>query len=180
MKHIALALGAFLLVAGSAAAPPPPELKGFVVETKADMFGYYMPAKEIRAGKFKLILIGIGAREDFQSFARGERWNGNWAPMLLQFAPAGSVQKYGEGGPYWEGAFRVLPTAYAVTNKQIAFAGTHPSLGRVSFRGTFDLAALKAEQKIGNGGSGKIVLRGDLTVGGKTYPGLTFTWFGGD
>lgn len=178
MRHILLATALALapLPPLAQAAPPP----AFVLDTKADLFGYYMPQKEVRTGRFKLLMLAIGPRDDFRKFARGDRFGGTWAPVLLEFAPANAQQKQGEGGAYWVGSFRVLPTAYAVNASQVSFAGTDKKLGPVAFQATLDLAALKSEQKIGNGGSGKPVLRGTLTVGGKSYPGLTFTWFGGD
>jgi len=178
MRQILLATALALASLAAQAAPPP--APGFVYDTKADLFGYYMPQKEVRTGRFKLLMLAIGPRDDFRKFARGDRFGGTWAPVLLEFAPANAQQKQGEGGPYWEGSFRVLPTSYAISNGQIAFTGTDKKLGPVAFQGTLDLATLKAEQKRGTGGSGKIVLRGTLSVGGKSYPGLTFTWFGGD
>ncbi len=180
MNRIAPAFAAALaLFAASAlwADPVSLPLKGFVSSAKADLFGYYMPAHETRVGKFKLIMVALGAREDFAEFQAGKNRTGKWAPVMLVFAPLDSQPQPGEeGGVYWPNSFRVLPSAYRVTNTTIAFVGNDKALGSVSFNATIDAAALASEKK---NGAGKTVMAGDLVAGAKSQH-VTFTWFGGD
>ncbi len=178
----ALALGIALLAASALqAAPASVPLKGFVSPAKPDLFGYYMPKQEVRIGKLKLIMLSLGGHDEFQQFETGKLKIKTYAPFMFQFADAKSEPKSSEnGGVYYENATRVLPSAYRIAGNTIAFSGYDKVLGTVTFDGTIDLAALKAEQGIGGGGSGKIVITGDLVIGSKLFKRLTFTWFGGD
>jgi hypothetical protein len=185
MKKILPALAVALLatspvLAGSPVVQPQKTV-GFAFSGKEDLSGFYMPKQELRAGRYKLIMIGLGLPEDFADFLKGERWEGKWAPILLTFAPVGSKPKPGaEGGVQWQGSFRVLPNSFHVTDNSLAFSGTEKKVGRVSFTGSINLAVLKSEKAAGPGGTNKVVLTGDLSAAGKSQPALAFTWFGGD
>ena len=185
MRKILPALAVALLVTSpilaDSPAVQPQRIVGFTFSGKEDLSGFYMPKREVRVGRYKLIMIGLGLPEDFADFQKGERWEGKWAPILLTFAPIGSKPKPGaEGGVQWQGSFRVLPETYRVTDTSIAFGGSEKRLGYVNFAGAIDLAALKSAKANGAGGTDKVVLTGDLSATGKSQPALAFTWFGGD
>ena len=181
LPTLAVALLATSPILADSPVVQPQRIVGFTFSGKEDLSGYYMPKQEVRAGRYKLIMIGLGLPEDFADFQKGERWEGKWAPILLTFAPVGSKPKPGaEGGVQWEGSFRVLPDSFRVTSTSIAFGGTEKRVGRVSFTGSINLAVLKSEKAAGPGGTGKVVLAGELSAAGKSQPALAFTWFGGD
>jgi hypothetical protein len=154
------------------------DLHGFTSDKKQDLFGYYMPTKDVRFGKFKLNNVSIAGLDDFKKFEKGGYKGVPFASVLLNFDDTSSPKKQGELGEYYANAPRVLPSAYRVVGNTLTFIGSDKQLGVVTFSGTLDLTAIKSAQ---NGGSlEKPVLKGDLAVGTKTVKGVTFTWFGGD
>jgi hypothetical protein len=156
------------------------DLHGFTSDKKQsqDLFGYYMPTKELRFGKFVLHDISMADPADFKKFESGGYKGVPFASIMLEFDDTTSQKKQGELGEYYANAPRVLPTAYSQQGAAIQFVGTDKQVGVVAFSGTLDLAQLK---KTKNGGDANaVVLRGDLTIGGKTVKGVAFSWFGGD
>ncbi len=171
-----LALGiAFAL--GSAAAG---ELTGFTYNSKADLFGYYIPDASrpvVIGGRFRFRDLALGAQQDFLSFRPGNS-KATYAPVMLEFDDTRSRQRVNEmGATYYENAPRILPAAFRISGSKIAFAGDDRQLGHVTFSGKLDLAALASAQ---GDQPNAIVLRGDLSVGGKTFRNIAFGWFGGD
>ncbi|MBI3676247.1 MAG: hypothetical protein HY243_06480 [Proteobacteria bacterium] len=161
-----------------AKSPQATALSGYSHDVTDDVFGYYMPDKDYRAGKFVFRNISLGGLEDFTTYEEGKTAEKNFAPFLLEFDDTTSKQATNElGGIYYKNAPRVLPIAYKVTKTTLAFAGTDKQLGAVTFTGTLDLRALKAAQ---NGNDKQVVATGDLTFAGKTFKNVRFTWFGGD
>lgn len=181
MRRLASALLAVSFIGALPGSGQPPKLAGFSFAMQSDLSGYYFPDAAVTTGAYKLLYIGISAPDDFAKHRAGERWNGHFAPIMLVFAPRDARQMQGaEGGTYWEGSFRVLPSAYRVADSKIAFAGTHAKLGAVSFTGTIDTRAVGQARQGSVSDTGKVVMTGDLVVGGRRFPGLKFTWFGGD
>lgn len=157
------------------AAPAP--LSGYVHDADNDVFGYYMPDKDYRVGKFVFRNISLGGAEDFDSYEGGHNTDKAFAPVMLEFDDTTSKQNTNElGGIYYANAPRVLPLAYKVSASGFAFAGNDKQLGAVTFTGKLDMAALKAAQD----GKDTVVAIGDLTFGGKTFKNVKLTWFGGD
>lgn len=153
-------------------------LTGYVHHVTDDVFGYYMPDKDYRAGKFVFRNMSLGGVDDFTAYEGGKNAEKNFAPFMLEFDDTTSKQATNElGGTFYKNAPRVLPTAYKVTKTTLAFAGTDKQLGAVAFTGTLDLPALKAAQ---NGNDKAVVATGDLSFAGKTFKNVKFTWFGGD
>jgi hypothetical protein len=153
-------------------------LSGFHHEFSADIFGYYMPDKDYRAGKFIFRNISIGGLEDFETFEAGKETEKTFAPVMLEFDDTTSETGTNElGTSYYNNAPRVLPKAYRVTKTTLAFVGSDRQLGRVTFTGRIDLSALNAAQ---NGNNKAVVATGDLSFAGQTFKNVKFTWFGGD
>lgn len=159
------------------------DLHGFSWNAKADLFGYYMPSKEVRFGKFVLENFAIGDAASFRDFAAG-KFNGQpYAPAMFAFNDTTSQKVHGETGDGYKNAPRVLPATYAFTGNAVRFGGSDRQIGAVTFTGTFDLKAVKAAQTAQSKATeapSAPVLKGDLTIGSKTYKNVTFTWFGGD
>lgn len=159
------------------AAPTPSPAKLFVREVKSDIFGYLMPEKDLRAGRFVFRNIALGSPVEFQSYETGKNDIPTYAPFMLEFDDVTSKTSENELGQMaYAVAPRVLPTFYVITSKSFAFWGTEKTIGAVSFKGVLDLAAMKAAKDDQN----KIVATGDLTFGGKTFKNVKLTWFGGD
>lgn len=153
----------------------------FTFHEKADLFGYYLPASDVSAGKFKLRDIAIGGRDDFKKFLAGAR-QPNYAPVMVEFDDVTSAQRTNEmGQPYYENAPRVLPMAFRLDGANVAFDGTDTQIGHVSFSGElsdymFSTGASPEKRAV----HGRPALTGDLVVGDKTFKNVKFTWFGGD
>mgnify|MGYP003639564820 CR=1 FL=1 len=155
------------------------ELQGHVRSVNDDLFGYYFSGKELRVGSFVFSMISLGGPGEFDAYENGKNEYESYAPFMLEFEDVSSAKKENElGQVYYENSPRVLPVAYKVSKEVLAFKGTDPLLGEVSFHGQLDTVALKKSQE---GESPEIiVLTGDLTFAGETFRGVTFTWFGGD
>ncbi len=158
-----------------------PTKGAFVYEERVDLFGYYMPSKDIRIGKYKLRDIAVGGRDDFKKFLGGDRVP-NYAPMMIEFEDVTSEQRTNEmGQAYYVNSPRVLPIAFRFDGTNVDFDGEHKQIGHVSFTGslapymfmTDGKREMRALQK-------RPALTGDLVVGEKTFKGVSFTWFGGD
>lgn len=159
---------------GDAPAPP---AAGFAHAMTSDMSGYYMPAGEVKIGKWRLDHLFIGQSAEFESWEGGAR-SDPFAPVMLEFEDATSPMVQTELGETHSITARVLPTSYAVSDTAVAFSGESAELGSVSFEGRLDPGAL-ATAKRNLGGDG-VVMTGTLTAGGQTIDGVRLTWWMGD
>ena len=173
----------------AAATPAPPQpppsgpaapTPGFTHDKGADLFGYFLPAKEVKVGNWRLTALSLGQEGEFADWEAGKRM-ATYAPVMLEFEDVTSPTQTNElGQTVHKVTTRVLPTSYAVSGGKLAFAGQDAKLGPVGFAGAIDLAALKASKAKGPNGGPQTILRGDLKVGAAEFKGLEFTWFGGD
>lgn len=158
------------------AAPTP----GFVHDKGADLFGYYLPAREVKVGNWRLTALSLGQEGEFADWEAGKRTT-TYAPVMLEFEDVTSPTETNEmGQTVHKATTRVLPASYAVSGGKLAFAGQDARLGPVGFAGSVDLAKLKATKAKGPNGGPETILTGDLKVGSTEFKGLNFTWFGGD
>lgn len=150
----------------------------FSHEADFDAAGFYFTQSNIRSGNWRLTQIGVGAPSDFETWEKGDRGS-SFGPIQFEFEDAASPTRTGEtGAESHTGSIRVLPDAYVLDGQRLTFFGHDKALGQVSFDGRFDKTAL-IEAKA-NGSSQTAVLTGTLTVGGKTYDKVSFTYFVGD
>ncbi|MBS0473143.1 MAG: hypothetical protein JSR60_18885 [Proteobacteria bacterium] len=171
--------GAVLLL-GSALAGDAP-LKGFSHDNTQEIFGYYLPKAEIKSGKFRLDTFSIGTLDELKGWESGKDRMPTYAPVMFTFQDLMSKKLKNEmGDTYYANEPRVLPTAYRIKGNTIVFSGSDKQVGVVTFMGTIDLKALKAASDGGTLSTDKVIIKGDLTVAGKLYKGVEFTWFGGD
>lgn len=179
---VATTLACFLAGTPADANGAAPAPRGaFTFNESADLFGYYLPTGAVAVGKFKLRDIAIGGRDDFKKFLAGAR-QPTYAPVMIEFDDVTSPQHTNEmGQPYFENAPRILPTAFRLDGANVAFDGTDPKIGHVSFSGELTDYMLKtgADPEARTVQS-RPALTGDLVVGDKTFKNVTFTWFGGD
>jgi len=160
-------------------AAAPDALSGFSHPAGVDLFGYYMPATDIQVGNLKLSHLHLGGAQEFTDWEAGKR-EGTYAPVMLQFEDVTSPMVSNElGGESRSVTERALADAYSITTTDVVFVDNHPRLGKISFTGRFDPAALAAA-KAETATAGKPVLTGTLTVGGQTFSNVQFSWFGGD
>lgn len=156
---------------------PAPSATAFSYASTDDLSGYYMPASEVRIGKWSLDHVFVGQAAEFRSWAGGDR-GATFAPVMLQFDDATSPMVQTELGEARSVTARVLPTRYAVSDDRVRFEGTSPELGRVSFDGRLDPGALATSRR--NLGDGSVVLTGTLTAGGQTVRDVRLRWWMGD
>lgn len=159
---------------------PAGQSPSFVYDSKADLFGYYLPTADVRAGKFKLRDLALGGSDDFKKYLAGNRM-ATYAPVMIEFDNLTSKQRTNEmGQPYYENSPRVLPTSFRVSGSTVAFAGHDKELGDVAFNGTLAPYMLDLKFKPENRAvMSRSALSGVLTVGGKPYK-VMLNWFGGD
>lgn len=171
---------AFALILASAAFAAE-ALTGFSHDNKGEMFGYYSPKSEVRLGKFRLERLSIGTLDELRDYEKGKDRMPTYAPVMFTFEDLTSKKLKDENGDtYYANEPRVLPSAYRIKGNTIAFTGTDKQVGAVSFTGTFDMAPVKAAQAQDITFTDKAVVTGDLTVAGKVFKGVSFSWFGGD
>ena len=162
------------------AAPVLEPVQGFAHQAGADLFGYYLPASDVRIGDLELSHFYIGDGERFEAWESAPGAGvANFAPVMFQFDDLSSETIANDlGGQTPSVVVRVLPTAYGVSESVVRFAGVDPTLGPVTFEGVFLRPALVRVQN--GGASDELVLRGTLTIGDQIYEGQAFTWHGGD
>lgn len=171
-----------------AAAPAPPAapavpapstpVAGFNHSGTLDATGYYLPRNEIRFGAFRLNHLGVGAASDFDQWEQGDR-SSVFGPLLLQFDDTSSPLQTNEmGGEAHAINVRVLPSAYSVAGRSLRFAGQDERLGKVTFDGVFETAALAQARTEGSGA--QVVLTGTLVIGSTRFSNASFTFFAGD
>lgn len=130
-----------------------------------DLSGYYRPVSAVTAGDYRLTHLFLGQAADFEAWEDGSKSRAH-GPVMIEFANASGT------------SVRVLPKAYAVSARQVRFAGSHPDLGEVSFEGSLDAGALATAKR--NLGDEAPVLSGTLRVGGRSFGQQKFRWYGGD
>ncbi|HEY0600274.1 hypothetical protein [Brevundimonas sp.] len=159
------------------AGTPTPPAASFAHAMTSDLSGYYMPAGEVSAGKWRLDHLFIGQTAEFESWEGGAR-SDPFAPVMLQFDDATSPMVETELGETHSVTARVLPTSYAVSDTAVSFAGQSPEMGRVTFEGRLDPGALATARR--NLGGEGVVMTGRLTVGEQAIDGVRMTWWMGD
>lgn len=186
MKRLVTALAVVLVAAGMALAADAP-LKGFSRDGNDDLFGYYGTATPVKVGKFELDHMHIGMKEDLVKWEKGTERMDTYAPFMFQFTDLSSkmVKNEENGQMYHSNLPRVLPTAYRIKGNTIAFAGASKEVGAVSFTGTIDRKKIaKFNAAAGTDAAqpetGEAVIKGDLTVAGKVFKNIAFSWSGGD
>ncbi len=145
-------------------------------EGAEQLYGYYVPKTDIRQGQYKLADIALGAQDDFATYTASGDMAG-WAPVMAVFAdtarpPAPSMEGTGN-------RFPVLPSRYSVVGDTITFSGHDEKVGNIEFSGKLDLVKIGHYIAL-NEGSSEPVMTGDLTINGKVYPKVDFTYDPGD
>lgn len=174
--------GGFVPPAEPAAETPAPAsaVTGFSHVKGEDLFGYYIPATEVKVGNFRLENVTFGPEDDFIQWEAGEQ-GGPWGPIMFDFVDVTTQKGENElGQPIYTKTIRILPTSYKVGGGNIQFTGTDVTLGQVKLDGTIDMAALKRARAGGPGGATETVLRTGLSIGSTPFKNLSFNWFGGD
>jgi|SRR6185295_1100135 len=170
---LGLALGAS--VSGALAAAHQEKPSVYAADGPIDITGFYLPAgNPLIIGRYKLDGIFIDSAQNFRLYEQERRHSRTRAPITVsfsEFVPAEGDKT--DDAPY------VLARSFHVDNESIDFDGYDPKLGRVTFRGKLDSAAVRAVAPDSPESDGS-VLKGDLTVGGKLYRGVEFYWFSGD
>src|SRR5690349_15417518 len=72
------------------------DLHGFTSDKAVNLFGYYMPAGEVRFGKFVLNNLALGEPADFRKFESGGYKGTPYGPVMLGFDDTTSPKKQGE------------------------------------------------------------------------------------
>lgn len=180
-NFIGLAVGLLILAScdrpdGPAEAPAP-AAPAFSHAMTSDLSGYYMPAGDVRIGKWSLDHVFVGQATDFQAWEGGDR-SATFGPVMLQFDDVTSPMVQTEIGEARSVTARVLPTAYEVTDSRIRFEGRSPQLGAVRFEGMLDPGALATARR--NLGDEGVVVRGELKVGEAPAQRVQMRWWGGD
>lgn len=178
---IGLAVGLLLLAScdrpESPAEAPAPAATVFSHSMSADLSGYYMPASEVRIGKWSFDHVFVGQAQEFQGWEGGSR-SGTFGPVMLQFDDVTSPMVQTETGEARSVTARVLPTAYSVSDTYINFQGRSPELGLVRFEGVLDPGALATSRR--NLGDEGVVVTGRLTLGDAPAQTVSLRWWGGD
>jgi len=183
MRIVPIAASALLLIVASCDRPdapgeaPPPAAPAFSHSMSSDLSGYYMPASEVRIGKWSFDHIFVGQAQDFQAWEGGSR-SETFGPVMLQFDDATSPMVQTEIGEAHSVNARVLPTTYSVTDTSISFEGRSAELGAVRFEGALDPGALATSRR--NLGDEGVVVTGRLTVGDAPAQNVRLRWWGGD
>ena len=162
---------------GASGGSETPAAPSFTHGMGSDLSGYYMPASEVRIGKWSFDHVFVGQTAEFQAWEAGGR-NETFAPVMLQFDDVTSPMVATEIGEARSVTARVLPTASSVTDTAISFEGRSPELGEVSFEGALDPGALATSRRnLGNEG---VVVTGTLKVGNAPARSVQLRWWAGD
>jgi hypothetical protein len=178
-----IGLAACLLVLAScdrpdgSAEPPPAATPAFSHSISSDLSGYYMPASEVRIGKWTFDHVFVGQAQEFQAWEGGTR-SGTFGPVMLQFDDVTSPMVQTEIGEARSITARVLPSTYSVTDDRITFEGRSADLGLVRFEGALDSGALATARR--NLGDEGVVVTGRLTVGDAPAQAVQLRWWAGD
>jgi hypothetical protein len=162
---------------GEAPSAPAAPAAAFSHSISSDLSGYYMPATEVRIGKWSFDHIFVGQAQEFEAWEGGSR-SGTFGPVMLQFDDVTSPMVQTEIGEARSITARVLPSNYSVTDNRIAFEGRSAELGAVRFEGTLDPGALATARR--NLGDEGVVVTGRLTVGDAPAQAVQLRWWAGD
>ncbi len=124
-----------------------------------DISGDYRPTGE--ASIQPVASLFIGQDEAFAAWEGGSRAS---PPLILSLT-----------GP--QGAIRVLPDVYVVTDDRVQMRGSAPGLGPVELSARIDQGALATARR--NLGDQTPVVTGTISVNGRRTP-FTLSWWGGD
>jgi hypothetical protein len=165
---------------GAAQPAGPADPIGFTHPAGASLFGYYIPTTDTKSGDWQLTSFSIGDEDAFKEW-EGGRHSATYAPVMLEFDNMASPMGTNElGAEYHTISERILPTAYAIgSDGKVDFAGTGAKLGKVTFHGQLDMAALQTATREDAAGD-EVVMHGTLTVGGKSFNDVAFSYFAGD
>lgn len=183
LARIALPLALVLAAAACdrsaepADAPEASAARAFSYASTSDLSGFYLPASEVRVGKWELDHIFIGQSAEFREWTGADR-AATFAPVMVEFSDATSPMTETELGETRSIKARVLPTRYAVSDDRIEFEGTSPETGAVRFEGRIDQGALATSRR--NLGDEGVVVTGTLTAGGQTVRDVRLRWWMGD
>ena len=150
---------------GGDAALPAAASKDFKHALSDDVSGYYQPASPVVVGKYRLTHIFLGQAGAFEGWEKGDKRSA-YGPVMFEFDD-------GAGG-----TVRVKPRSYDVSDSRIRFSGHAEGVGDVSFNGQMDQGALATARR--NLGEETPVMTGTLSVGGRSFGGQKFRWYGGD
>jgi hypothetical protein len=167
--------------AAAAAAPAAPgEPSGFTHPAGDSLFGYYSPQTPLKVGNWQMNNFHIGDEDSFKAWEGGRRTD-TYAPVMIEFDDMSSPVGTNElGAEFHTVSERVLPTAYAITpDGRIDLVGQGAKLGKVTFHGQLDLAALQAATRE-DASAEAVVMHGTLKVGDKSFDNVAFTYFAGD
>ena len=163
--------------ADAAKPPAAPTARAFSYAATSDLSGYYMPAGDVRIGKWSFDHMFVGQAQEFEAWEGGSR-SGTFGPVMLQFDDVTSPMVESEIGEARSITARVLPTAYSVTENRVTFEGRSTELGAVRFEGALDPGALATARR--NLGDEGVVVTGRLTVGDAPAQNVRLRWWGGD
>jgi hypothetical protein len=179
------ALTALLALGTSALAGD--SVTGFSHDNKSELFGYYLPPDGTKTGHYLLHDFAIGPLDDIKKWESGKDRMANYAPVMFQFTDVSSklVKNEESGEMEHSEEVRVMPTAYRIKGNTIAFVGASKEIGTVTFTGTLDLKEItKLNTEAGTDSaeaqSKGDVMKGDLTIAGKLYKNIGFSWFAGE
>lgn len=185
MKIHSFVLAASLALCTSALAGD--AITGFSHDNKGELFGYYLPPDGTRTGHYLLHDFAIGPLDDIKKWESGKERLTTYAPLMFQFTDLSSKMVKNEESGEMEHSVevRVLPSAYRIKGNTIAFAGASKEIGTVTFVGTLDLKEITRLNAVNGTDNAEAqskgdVMKGDLTIAGKTYKNIGFSWFAGD
>jgi len=162
---------------GSGEPAPPAAATAFSHSMSSDLSGYYMPAGDVRIGKWAFDHLFVGQAQEFEAWEGGSR-SETFGPVMLQFDDETSPMVQTEIGEARSITARVLPTTYSVTDDRITFEGRSAELGAVRFEGALDPGALATARR--NLGDEGVVVTGRLTVGDAPARTVQLRWWAGD
>ena len=140
------------------AAAPTPETARFSHRLGADISGDYRPVGE---GSGQVASLFVGQAAGFTAWEAGQ---GGPPPLILSLV-----------GP--QGAMRVNPDAYAITDDTVQMTGSAPGGGIVRLQGRIDQGALATARH--NLGDQTPVITGTVSVDGQRTA-FALSWWGGD
>jgi len=157
--------------------PAPAPAPAFSHSISSDLSGYYLPANEVRIGKWSFDHVFVGQAQEFRAWEGGSR-SGTFGPVMLQFDDVTSPMVQTEIGEARSITARVLPSTYSVTDDRVTFEGRSAELGVVRFEGALDAGALATARR--NLGDEGVVVTGRLTVGDAPAQAVQLRWWAGD
>lgn len=160
---VVVAVAGFLSLAAcerrDAATPTSTPEATFQHRLSGDISGDYRSTSE---GPIQpVVSLFIGQDEAFAAWEGSSRAS---PPLILSLT-----------GP--QGAIRVLPDAYVVTDDRVQMRGSAPGLGPVELSARIDQGALATARR--NLGDQTPVVTGTVSVNGRPTP-FTLSWWGGD